>query len=274
MIEIYLLEQLSAFARCGTLSAAAEELHISQPALSRSMKKIEEELGVSLFEREKSRIRLNKTGELASQLADEILNINNGMVRTIRDFDRKSRTISVGSCEVFCISEIVSRLRELFASSTIASEIKDTAPLTEGLQNDLYDLIILPNVLDGEKYVCKKIGEEHLCFSLDKNHKFAGRKSLTFKEMNGENMLLFSEIGFWKSMVDSKMPDSHFLIQSERYTLDELITNSSLPCFTTDKVVRTAPNRVNIPVADSEAHPEFYLVCKRENKNRYAALFK
>ena len=39
MIEIYLLEQLEAFARCGTLSAAAEELHLSQPALTRSMKK-------------------------------------------------------------------------------------------------------------------------------------------------------------------------------------------------------------------------------------------
>ena len=34
MVEIYLLEQLAAFHRCGTLSAAAEELHITQPSLS------------------------------------------------------------------------------------------------------------------------------------------------------------------------------------------------------------------------------------------------
>lgn len=54
MVETFLLEQLIAFAKYGTLSKAAEELHITQPALSRSMKKLENEFGVSLFDREKS----------------------------------------------------------------------------------------------------------------------------------------------------------------------------------------------------------------------------
>lgn len=39
MIELYELRQFAAFADCGTLSEAAEILHLSQPALSRSMKK-------------------------------------------------------------------------------------------------------------------------------------------------------------------------------------------------------------------------------------------
>ena len=62
MIEIYLLEQLEAFARCGTLSAAAEELHLSQPALTRSMKKLEELIGVPIFERGKN--KLTSTADL------------------------------------------------------------------------------------------------------------------------------------------------------------------------------------------------------------------
>ena len=49
MIEIYLLEQLDAFARHGTSSAAAQALHTSQPSMTRAMQKLEDELGVALF---------------------------------------------------------------------------------------------------------------------------------------------------------------------------------------------------------------------------------
>lgn len=56
MIEIYLLEQLAAVAKYGTLSAAAEHLHLAQPSLSRSMQKLEDLLGVTLFERKKTEL--------------------------------------------------------------------------------------------------------------------------------------------------------------------------------------------------------------------------
>ncbi|MBQ9060837.1 MAG: LysR family transcriptional regulator, partial [Firmicutes bacterium] len=67
MIETYLLEQFAAFARWGTLLKASEELHITQPTLSRSMKKLEEEIGVPLFHRTNSKLVLNETGQVAAE---------------------------------------------------------------------------------------------------------------------------------------------------------------------------------------------------------------
>lgn len=54
MIELYELRQFAAFASAGTLLEAAEVLHLSQPALSRNMKKLEEDLGIPLFIRKKT----------------------------------------------------------------------------------------------------------------------------------------------------------------------------------------------------------------------------
>ena len=73
MIEIFLLEQLDAFARKGSLQQAAAELHLSQPALTRSMKKLESILGVSLFQRSSSKIVLNETGKVAAEYARRVL---------------------------------------------------------------------------------------------------------------------------------------------------------------------------------------------------------
>ena len=58
------LRYFSAIARCGTLSRAARELHVAQPALSATLAKIEEEVGVKLFDRVRGRLILNEKGKI------------------------------------------------------------------------------------------------------------------------------------------------------------------------------------------------------------------
>ena len=68
MIEFHQLRQFAAVAECGTLSAAAEKLYISQPALTRSMQRLERDAGVTLFDRRKSKISLNENGKFLLSL--------------------------------------------------------------------------------------------------------------------------------------------------------------------------------------------------------------
>lgn len=73
MPDIYQLEHLISIAEYGTLSKAAEELHLSQSALSRSMQKLESDLQVALFERKKNKVELNRNGELAVECARKVI---------------------------------------------------------------------------------------------------------------------------------------------------------------------------------------------------------
>ncbi len=271
MFEIYQLQQLLAFAKYGTLSKAAEELHLSQPALSRSMQKLEDELHVILFERQKNKIVLNQSGALAVEYAERVLNQAGDMVERVRSFDRSQHTVSVGSCAPAPLWSVTPLLSTLYPEMTISSEMKSTELLLQGLRDNIYQFIILPETINDSDIHCTKYGEEHLFLSLPPAHPLAGHKGVYFKDINGENFLLFSRIGFWNDLCLKKMPSSHFLVQDERFSFEELVKNSALPSFTSDLATKhygNVTNRIIVPVLDPEATVSYYFMCLASTKNK------
>lgn len=276
MISYEEMQYLIAFAKAGTLSEVAEQFHISQPTITRSMKHIEEEFGVCLFKRTKNSIDLSEIGLLAAEEAALVVRQMDGMLRRVRAYDRANHTISIGSSAAVQIPDLIRRMSEAYPDMTISTELKKPDVLVSGLEKDTYQLIILPYKPETPDLISTVVGEEHLMFFLPKNHKYAKRKSLTLAEMNGENMLLFSEIGFWRDIVTEMMPDSRFLVQCKRYSLEELILNSVLPCFITDLSAGNRPlpeKRICVPITDPDVNVTYYLVCKKENRKRFSALF-
>lgn len=129
MIELHFWEQLTAIAECGTLSAASEQLHITQPALSRSMKKLEELLDVTLFDRGKNKIALNETRIIAADYASRLLEYEEDLVKKIRMHDQSRHTIKVGSRAPVPARDIVPRLMIRYPGKTISSEIREEEAL-------------------------------------------------------------------------------------------------------------------------------------------------
>ena len=276
MIELYQLEQLTAFAQYGTLSKAAEELHISQPTLTRSMQKLESEFNVPLFRRSKNKLEFNENGLLAAEYARRVLDQSQNMLERVRAFDRASRTISIGSCAPMPLITAVQNAARQYPSMTISSECKDCEPLVEGLRTGLYQIIILPYQPDDESLVFKKCGTETLFFALPRSHRFAGRDGLYMKDMDGENMLLYADIGFWPSLPERKMPHSRFLVQNERFAFEELIASSVLPCFVSDISLQNdgkPADRVIIPILDPGASVTYYAVCLKSTLPKVRKLF-
>ena len=276
MVEIFLLEQLVAYARYGTLSKAAAELHITQPALSRSMKKLENELGVSLFNREKSKITLNETGKIATEYAKKVLDANNEMVEKTILFDRSMHTITLGACAFLPINTLMPLLQEHFSQKAITSEVANDPKLISGLKNHTYQLAILHKQPVDKHIICQKYFDEHLYINLPQNHPLASRKELSFAELSGMSILAHRNSGIWIDICKDNLTDSKLLIQDSIDTLHELIEHSSLPAFHSDRAVEygyTADRRIDIPLRDNAAHVTYYLACLDSEKSKYHFIF-
>ena len=276
VFEIYQLEQLFAFAECGILSGAAERLHLSQPALSRSMQRLEAELQVPLFDRQKNKIEFNENGRMAAEYARQVMEKCQDMISRVQAFDRSQRTILVGACAPVPLWEIPPLLSDLYPDRTISSEIRKNDVLLQGLRDDVYQLIILPYPVEESGISCVKYGEEHLYFSLPPAHPLSGSKGLCMKDLNGETMLLRNRLGFWRELTDQKMPDTRFLEQ-EDVAFEELVKSSALPSFTTDVALKrfgNPTNRVNVPILDEEANVTYYCLYKPYGRNDLSAFVK
>ena len=94
-----LLEQLIAFEQYGTLAEVAEHLLITQPTVTRGMRKLEEELEVVLFDRKPNKIELTETGILAVQEAKKLLQAEDDLVQKIQQFSSKNSMLKIASTE-------------------------------------------------------------------------------------------------------------------------------------------------------------------------------
>ena len=275
-IEIYLLEHLEAMADCRTLAEASEKLNISQPTLTRSIQKIENILGVTLFTRERNRMYLNENGKMAVDYAARILALDAEMINHIRLLDQSSKMISVGSCTPGPLLEIVGDLQTMHPDKKIVSGVNLPDQLIAGLETNEYQMIILDSPIKEAGYLCSHWGTERLFISLVPDHPLAGRESLSFAEINSLNMPVVSNLGIWRSIIEDQMPDSEFYTQSDLKILGEIANASTFPVFDSDARIAmygANKNRLTIPISDKEACLECYCICKDRDRKLFSAWF-
>lgn len=271
MLDLTELQQLVVFADCKTLSKAAEQLHISQPTLTRTMQHLEEIFAVPLFHREKNKITLNKTGEVAVECAKKLLAEAEHSIQQVRTFDKSLHTIAVESCAPAPLWSFLPSLASNYPDMTISSSINEIPDIINHVRSRACDVGILPWPYHETSLHCMPFLQECLSVCVHPEHSLAGNKSLTFSQLNGFNFLLRSEIGFWDHMCREKMPCSKFLVQTDDFTFQELIRESSLPCFTTNLTKDAAgllKNRQIIPITDTEANVTYHLIYLKNRQKK------
>ena len=276
MTDLRLLEYLRAFYKAGTLSAAAEAQHTSQPALTRAMKRLEEELGTELFIRSKNRLSLNETGMHAAEYALSALSAAKDFTDKVKAFDRSLRTISIGYCAPVPQTVLTPILNNLFGGMTISADMSDDSSFCSRLQSRDYQLAVMHKSPEDNDFFSKKCGHEDLFVSVVPGDPLSFYPSLHLEDLDGLSVLLLSRIGFWTNMHREKTPNTHYLVQIDQAAFDELAQSSSYPVFSSSYYLRSGiqiPGRINIPIIDPECHTDFYLVCLESEKHRFLKLF-
>lgn len=155
-MDIRVLRYFLAVAREGSVTGAANFLHVSQPTLSRQIKDLEEELGVQLLVRSSHSVSVTPDGMLLRQRAEEIIDL---MEKTRSEFDRTEEVISgdvhIGGGETQVmgyIGDILEEMRKEYPEVHFHLYSGNFEDVTERLDKGLIDFGVLIQPADLMKY--------------------------------------------------------------------------------------------------------------------------
>ena len=269
MIEMRLLEILAAFAEEGTQATAAEKLHISQPTLSSSMKKLEEEIGAPLFERTKNRMSLNDNGLAAADYAKRILHDEQEMRAHVQEMERRRHTVSVATCTVSAMSRLSVLLAQAFPEKQLATTLcTDAEELQAGLFRGEQTFIITDCPMIDERVECFPCYTERLLVLVPEDAPQAREKSLSFEQLQDVQLLIHGNGGAWDKLLHRKLKPECLLPQSNFSDFGNLIQNLPVWAFASDTFARmdVPPRHILVPVSDEDAHLDYWCSCLKEKK--------
>ena len=148
-MELRELRNFMRVARAGSVSRAAQELRLAQPALSRQIKKLEDELGVPLFARHGRGVRLSAAGSLLLERAEAITHLVHQTAEEIReDRSPESGRITIGvppAAGKLIIPPFVERFQQAWPKTTLHMREGVTSSLLEWLMEKRIDVALLHN---------------------------------------------------------------------------------------------------------------------------------
>ncbi len=191
------LRYLVALAETRHFRRAAERCFVTQPTLSTQIKKLEEQLGVLLVERQSGGVSVTRVGEQVVARARRVLEEADGIVA----FTRQHRDPMTGSIQIgliptvapYLLPHIVEPLHEAFPKLELLLVEAQTERLLARLSNGELDAGILALPLADERLASRSLYEEAFFVALPRGHPLAQKKLLRMSDLASESMLLLED---------------------------------------------------------------------------------
>ncbi len=199
-MELRLLRYFLTVAKKQSFTRAAEQLHITQPTLSRQLAAFEEELGVSLFERKGKNITLTDEGILLKRRALEILNLEERTLEELKGTeDVIEGTVTVG-CGEFAAVELFAKIckeyREKYPLVQIAFHTATADTIYEMMNKGLVDIGLFMEPVDTEGFDYIRIKDsDHWVVSMRPDDPLAKKALIEKKDLLGKPLILPERLG-------------------------------------------------------------------------------
>ena len=223
------LRYVVAVARERHFGRAAESCFVSQPTLSVAVKKLEEELGVPLFERGPGEVTITPAGRKIIEQAQRVLE----EASRIKELAAAGRDPLAGSLRLgaiytigpYLLPKLIPILRKSAPSMQLHIQENFTHRLGEMLKSGEVDVILVALPFDEPGIATEAVYDEPFVVAVPKGHPWEGRKRVSSEELTRESLLLLGEGHCFRDQV---LEICHTLRSRERNPIARTVEGGSL----------------------------------------------
>lgn len=221
------LRYLVAVAEHRHFGRAAEACFVSQPTLSTQLKKLEETLGVVIFERGNRRVMLTPEGEQVVQQTQRILielNALTALSEQLRDpMGGDLRIGIIPTIAPYLLPKVLTPLREAFPNLKIQLTEGQTANITRMLKHGDLDATLLALPVGEENVQELSLFNEDFVFAVPANHPKAQLSEVDARDLEGEEVLLLEDGHCFRDQA-LEVCQAHRGVESKNYSATSLET--------------------------------------------------
>ncbi|CAD5107269.1 LysR substrate-binding domain-containing protein [Zestomonas carbonaria] len=268
------LKAFHAVAVHGGFTRAAEQLFLSQPAVSDQVRKLEEYFGVLLFHRNKRSVQLTELGERLLGITQRLFAVE----AEAEELLSSSRALQTGSLTLAVDSPVhllahIARFRERYPGIRISMVTGNTDEALARLFAYKADLAVLGRPVDDERLHCVTLSNDPLVAFVGIDHPWAARESIELADLGGVPMVLREQGSMTRQMIEAEMRrvglEPHLALEVEgREAVREMVLAGLGVGVVSAAEFGANPLLRALPIHDCRLRMTETLVCLREQKTR------
>jgi len=187
-MNLNLLKYFLVIANTGSITKASEILLVTQPSLTVSVQKLEEHLGIKLFERRKKKLVLTCAGKYFQSKAEKILKEIEFIKKEINENFSHQKLIRIGCFHAITsldIIRLITNFCQLYPDIVIEQRYGNIMDLENWLENNEIDLAITVLKNQNEKSKSQVLFQESYSLALVEDHPLTRSKSISVSELDG-----------------------------------------------------------------------------------------
>lgn len=195
-MDLRTLRSFVTLAHTAHFTRAAAELHVAQPALSKHIRSLEDELGVRLFDRTRRAVRLSRAGEQLLEPARRVL----ASADHVRDVAGQIREGLLGEVRIgmtptapaSLLADVMSAFRRRHPRLACRAIQASSEDLLHGIDRGTIDVALVRfEAAAGRRGIrCAPIFEERMAVAVPKRHRLARRRAVPWRMLAGEPLLM------------------------------------------------------------------------------------